>query len=59
MEKILIGAAAGIFIGALVVEIIRKVNPQYLESIEKSAGQAAHAIASSFREGYRGVPGMN
>ena len=55
MEKIVVGVAAGIFIGALVVEIIRKVNPQYLESIEDRAARAAQAVASSFREGYRGV----
>jgi len=41
MEKILIGAVAGIFIGAFAMEILSRKSPQTVKNIEDKAAKVA------------------
>ena len=52
MEKIIIGAIAGIFIGALAVEILNQTKPGLTRKLEKKAKNAVDAVVTAFREGW-------
>ncbi len=52
MEKILIGAAAGIFVGALAVEVLNRKKPGLTKKIEKKAKKAVDAFGAAFKEGW-------
>lgn len=53
MLKVLGGVVIGVFIGAVAVEIINRKMPGFIRHIEDRAEEAAAAIFSSFKEGYR------
>ena len=52
MEKALAGLIAGIFIGALTVEVLNRKNPDLTKGIEKKAKNAVDAVVDAFKEGY-------
>jgi len=43
MIKILLGAMGGIFVGAFLVEVLRRKNPEAVERIEAKAKRMAKA----------------
>jgi tryptophan synthase alpha subunit len=55
MGKILIGAAAGVFVGAMVVEIIRKTKPEWFQKLKARITKKAKAAKEAFMEGYMGT----
>jgi uncharacterized membrane-anchored protein YhcB (DUF1043 family) len=52
VEKIIIGAIAGIFIGALAVEILNRTKPGLTGELEKKAKNAVDAFVTAFKEGW-------
>ena len=52
MGKILVGVAAGIFVGALAVEILDRKKPELTEGIEKKAKNVVDAFIAAFKEGW-------
>jgi hypothetical protein len=52
MSKGILVALLGVFVGALVVEILRRKRPKPLRLLEDRASKAAHAVAQAFREGF-------
>ena len=55
MGKILVGVAAGVFVGAMIAEIIRKTNPRFLQKIKTRITNSAKAAKNAFMEGYAGT----
>ena len=55
MGKILAGVALGVFVGAMVAEIIRKTNPRWLQRMQAKIKNAAKAAKDAFVEGYAGT----
>jgi len=45
---------AGLFVGAVAVELIRRTNPNFFKEIGSSTGRAFRVIGSAFKEGYYG-----
>ncbi len=56
MFKLFGGVIIGVFVGAFVVEIIRRTRPQMLDDLERRACDAVDNVVSAFREGYAGKP---
>ncbi len=54
MGKVLAGVALGVFVGAMVAEIIRKTNPQWFQNLKARIKKSASAAKGAFMEGYRG-----
>ena len=54
MGKILAVAAVGVFVGAMVAEIIRKTNPRILQKVRARIGKSAKAAKDAFMQGYVG-----
>jgi NhaP-type Na+/H+ or K+/H+ antiporter len=54
MWKILGGVLVGVFLGALVVEVLKRTRPELLAGVEESAKAAASAITGAFQRGYTG-----
>ena len=54
MGKILAGVALGVFVGAMVAEILRKTNPKWLENARARIKKSAKAAKKAFMEGYGG-----
>jgi hypothetical protein len=53
---ILIGVGmAGVFVGALTMEIVHRVNPNFVKSLRASTRKAFSDIGDAFREGYHGI----
>jgi hypothetical protein len=52
MFKIIGGVIVGVFIGALVLEILKRHQPDLLEGIEKKAKKASDKLFESLRESY-------
>ena len=55
MGKIVVVAVLGVFVGAMVAEIIRKTNPQCLQKIRARIKKSAKAAKDAFMEGYGGT----
>ena len=55
MVKILVGVAAGVFVGAMVAEIIRKANPEWFQKLKAKIKKNAKAAKGAFMEGYMGT----
>ncbi len=55
MGKILAGVALGVFVGAMVAEILRKTNPKWLQSVGAKIKNSAKAAKHAFMEGYAGA----
>ena len=55
MVKILVGVAAGVFVGAMVAEIIRKTNPEWYQKLKVRITKSAKAAKEAFMEGYVGT----
>ena len=55
MGKILVGVALGVFVGAMVAEIIRKTDPKFLQTIRARIKKSAKAAKEAFMEGYGGA----
>lgn len=53
MIKLLGGLMAGIFLGALTVEIMRRLKPKLLTDVENNAKSAKQSFVEAFRSGYR------
>lgn len=53
MEKILIGAGIGIFIGAFAMEILHRTYPEAFKNIETGVGTLATSLSTAFMEGYK------
>jgi hypothetical protein len=51
MGNILMGVAAGIFVGALAVEILKRTKPEVTKEVEKKAKNAVAALVAAFTEG--------
>jgi len=54
MLKLLGGVVVGVFVGAMVFEILHRRNPNLLRGIEEKARRTARAAADAFDEGYHG-----
>ena len=54
MEKTLIAVVAGIFIGALAVELLNRKKPELTRKIEKKAKDTVVAFVAAFKEGFEG-----
>jgi hypothetical protein len=52
MGKILIGVAVGFFAGAVVVEIIRRSDPEWFARMQAKIKEGAQAAKEAFSEGY-------
>ncbi len=55
MVKVLIGVAAGVFVGAMVAEIIRKTKPEWFQKLKARITNSAKAAKEAFAEGYAGT----
>ena len=55
MGKIIAAAAVGVFVGAMVAEIIRKTNPRILRKVGGKIKKSAKAAKDAFMEGYVGT----
>ena len=55
MGKILAGVALGVFVGAMVAEVIRRTNPRFLLGMQAKVKNAARAAKNAFMEGYAGT----
>jgi len=55
MGKVIAAAAVGIFVGAMVAEIIRKTNPRLLRRVGARIKRSAKAAKGAFMEGYAGT----
>jgi len=53
MGKLLVGAVVGVFVGAMVFEIIHRKHPHLLEDVEGKASRTARRALDAFGEGYR------
>ena len=54
MGKIIVGVAMGVFVGAMVGEILKKTNPNFLLKIRDKIKKSARAAKNAFMEGYAG-----
>jgi len=45
---------AGLFVGAVAVELIRRTNPNFFKEIGESTGRAFRVVGEAFKEGYHG-----
>lgn len=54
MGKVLVGVALGVFVGAMVAEIIRRTNPQWFQKLRARIQKSASAAKGAFMEGYKG-----
>ncbi len=54
MGKIIVGVALGVFVGAMVGEILKKTNPNFLLKIRDKIKKSARAAKNAFMEGYVG-----
>lgn len=52
MFKIIGGVIAGVFFGALMLEILRRRRPEVVESIEDRARSVSDRIFDNLRESY-------
>lgn len=59
MEKILIGAVAGVFLGAFAVELLNRKSPQTIKKLEDRAARVADQatevagrLTAGLKEGY-------
>jgi gas vesicle protein len=55
MGKILVGVAVGVFVGAMIAEIIQKTNPKWLQKLKAKITENAKAAKQTFMEGYMGT----
>jgi hypothetical protein len=46
---------AGVFVGALTVEIIHRVRPNLIRNLQSSTRKAFSDIGEAFKEGYHGM----
>ena len=46
---------AGVFVGALTMEIIHRVRPNLIKNLQASTQKAFADIGEAFREGYHGM----
>lgn len=54
MGKTVIAAVAGIFIGALALEILNRSKPELTRGLERKAKNAVDAFVTAFKEGWGG-----
>ncbi|GAB4282138.1 MAG: hypothetical protein Kow0092_37240 [Deferrisomatales bacterium] len=53
MVKALAGAAVGVFVGAMAMEILHRAKPQLVEGLSAQVADTVKGIAGAFLEGYR------
>lgn len=53
MEKFLGGALAGVFVGALIAEILHRKKPGAFEHAGEAVGARLKEFGNAFKEGYR------
>ena len=53
MSKILLGAMLGVFVGAVLVEILNRTNPGLTKRVEERAKRTVAGFADAFKEGYQ------
>jgi hypothetical protein len=53
MWKIIGGVFIGVFVGALAVEVVKRLRPSMITGIEDKAEKTAKSFLDSFKEGYR------
>lgn len=54
MMKVFGGVVIGVFVGALVLQILKQKRPGLLEEVEARAEEAARSFAGAFKNGYTG-----
>ncbi len=54
MVKTMIGIIAGVFVGALAVEILNSTNPELTKRLEEKAKKVADTFVTGFKEGWGG-----
>lgn len=47
---------AGVFIGALAMEVIHRVRPNLVKDLENKTKDGLGALGDAFKKGYRGEP---
>ena len=55
MGKVLAGVALGVFVGAMVAEIIRRTNPEWFQKLKARIQKSASAAKGAFMDGYMGT----
>jgi len=55
MGKIVVVAVLGVFVGAMIAEIVRKTDPKCLQKIRARIMKSATAAKDAFMEGYGGT----
>ena len=55
MGKVVVVAVLGVFVGAMLAEIIRKADPKCLQKIRARLTKSAKAAKDAFMEGYGGA----
>ncbi len=53
MGKLLAGVVVGVFVGAMVFEIINRKHPNLLRDVEDRAKRSARRAVDAFEDGYR------
>ena len=53
MGKILVGVVFGVFVGAMVFEIINRKHPNLLRDVEDRARRSARKAIDAFEDGYQ------
>jgi hypothetical protein len=56
LASILGVGAAGVFVGAVIMEIIHRTNPDLMKKLGERTRNAFRTIGDAFREGYSGQP---
>jgi len=52
MIKVIGGALVGVFIGALLFEVVRRENPELVQAIESNAKVVTDRLFENMREAY-------
>ena len=54
MGKVLAGVALGVFVGAMVAEIISRTKPEWFQNLKARIKKSASAAKGAFMDGYMG-----
>jgi len=52
MFKVIGGVVVGVFLGAMVLEILKRQRPDFIETIEKKAKTVSDKLFNNMRETY-------
>jgi hypothetical protein len=53
MSKVLLGTILGVFVGAVLVEVLNRTNPGLTKRVEERAKRTVSGFVDAFKEGYQ------